>query len=385
MIAGPHNGTSILEAAIDELIQLREGNAKSALRVVLPAGNSRLSRCHAQFELAGAGKEQPLSWRIMPDDPTPSFAEIWLPDTNPECEVIVTTPTGATTPQPIQEGEEWVWKDGGDILCKVLYLTTAAPGRSRNMIFVAVAPTVTLDSIRKVAPFGTWEVKVRKKKAGAAVIDAWVQRDDTPYGYPRRGRQSRFDDSERNYPYWDDAGREVETDSPASYIKRDGTLNAIGTGCKSTLVGSFRRIDWNPAKYSASGPAIAPSRGLPVNDGPDAMAVSDDSHAHKGILASGTRSSSTVPMNGTSVAAPQITRWIAEQMAASNINDRGAVAKFAQQGLPASPWAGTLTEATRPPYAPPPSASLPPKRIGAGRVDFPVGVFPSIIDRKIER
>jgi hypothetical protein len=267
----------------------------------------------------------------------------------------------------------------------VLYLTTAAPGRNRNMIFVAVAPTVTLDPTRKVAPFGTWEVKVRKKKAGTALIDAWVQRDDTPYGYPRRGRQSRFDDSETNYPYWDEVGREVETDGPASSIKRDGTLNAIGTGSKSTLVGSFRRIDWKPAKYSASGPAIAPSRGLPVNDGPDASAVSDDSHAHRGILASGTRSGSTVAMNGTSVAAPQITRWIAEQMAASKNHDRSALATFAQLGVPASPWAGTLTEATRPPNAPPPGPGLPPKRIGAGRVDFPVGVFPSIVDRKIER
>jgi hypothetical protein len=388
MIAGPHNGTSILEAAIDELIQVREEKAKTALRVVIPSGNSRLSRCHAQFELSGPGKEQTLSWRVMPDDPTPSFVEIWLPEATPPpaCEIMVTTPTGDTTPLPIQAGEEWAWIDGTDVLCKVLYLTTAAPGRTRQMIFIAVAPTVTLNPMRKVAPFGTWRIKVGKKNAGAAIIDAWVQRDDTPYGYPRRGRQSRFDDDEKNYPYWDYAGREVETDSPASYIKRDGTVNAIATGCRSTVVGSFRRSDWKPAKYSAGGSVIRPpGRGAPMDDGPDAMAVSDDSHAHRGILASGTRSGSTIPMNGTSVAAPQITRWIAEQMAASKGADRNAVAKFALQGLPASPWAGTMTEANRPAYAPAPGPALPPKRIGGGRIDFPPQQFPSIVDRKIER
>ena len=123
-----------------------------------------------------------------------------------------------------------------------------------------------------------------------------------------------------------------------------------------------------------------------MDNGPDAMAVSDDSHAHRGILAAGTRSGSTVPMNGTSVAAPQITRWIAERMAAAGNHDRAAVAKFALQGLPASPWPQTKTEANRPVNAPAPDpVKLPPERIGAGRVEFPVGKFPSIVDRKIER
>lgn len=389
MIAGPHDGTSILEKAIDELIELRQHNAKAALRVVLPSGNSRLSRCHAKFDLSGAGKEQALAWRLLPDDPTPSFMEIWLPkpaNNPPVCQVVVTTPSGLASPA-IQEGEAWALVDGADVLCKVLYLTTAAPGRTKNMVFIGIAPTVSLESARRVAPFGNWQVKVRKNNAGATTIDAWIQRDDTPYGYPVRGRQSRFDDTEANYPYWDYAGRENENDSVASYVKRDGTINAIGTGCKTTVVGGFRRIDWKPAKYSAGGSVIRPpGRGAPMDDGPDAMAVSDDSHAHRGILASGTRSGSTTAMNGTSVAAPQITRWIAEQMAASSADDRAAVAKFALQGLPASPWPATRTEATRPPNAPAPDpVQLPPKRIGAGRVEFPADRFPPVVDRKIER
>jgi hypothetical protein len=354
LIAGPHNGSSILEAAIDELIDKRQTDLNVPLRVVLPAGNSRLARCHAQFALDANKKHETLRWRILPDDRTPSFMEVWLPDPGgnpPVVEVTVTTPTGDASP-PIQQGEEYAWQDGGEVLCKVLYLTTAAPGRTRDMIFIAVAPTATLDSTRKLAPFGTWQVKVETKGAGQHTIDAWIQRDDTPFGYPVRGRQSRFDDL--NYVYRDDAGREVEADVAASYVKRDGTINAMSTGSKSIIIGGMKRRHWRPAKYSAGGPVIAPpGRGAPISNGPDAMTVSDDSPAYSGVLAAGTRSRSTVAMDGTSVAAPQITRWIAGEIGAGRPSDRNAVA--------------TLVIGPPPPEADP---APPPERGGAGRVEF---------------
>jgi hypothetical protein len=274
------------------------------------------------------------------------------------CELCVTTPTGDATPQWIQEGEEWIWQEGGEVLCKVFYLTTAAPGRTRNMIFIALAPTATLDPVRKIAPSGIWKILLRKKNAGKALIDAWIQRDDTPYGYPRRGRQSRFEDD--IYEYWDKKGREEEVDN-ASYIQRKGSINAIGTGGKSIVIGGFRRKDWRQAKYSAGGPVVKPpGRGVPQDDGPDAMAVSDDAPAHLGLLAAGTRTGSVIPMNGTSVAAPQITRWIAQ---AGGAPDRTAVSGMA---------AG----------APPPNAAPAPPvtRVGGGRKELP-----PVIDRKIER
>jgi len=384
MIAGPHDGSSIFESAVDEYIRLRT-IAKAPLSVAIPAGNSRLSRCHASFTLAKQGDAQTLQWRVLPDDLTPSFVEIWLPDQNgksPACEVLVTTPTGDVSPMPIRPGDEWVWMEGTDVLCKVLYLNTTAPGRKRDMVFIALAPTATLDPQRKVAPFGTWTIKITSDDAGPVDIDAWVQRDDTPYGYPQRGRQSRFDDDERNYPYWAADGKEVEVDSPASYIQRDGSMNAIGTGCRTIIVGGFKRKDWKPAKYSSSGPVIhPPGRGLPMDDAPDAVAVSDESDAHPGIMASGTRSSSKTVMNGTSVAAPQITRWVATQIGKAGWSNRDAADQLARLGTPAPPWPGTRTEANPPANAP----AAPVARIGSGRVDFPAGEFPSIIDRQIEK
>jgi hypothetical protein len=56
--------------------------------------------------------------------------------------------------------------------------------------------------------------------------------------------------------------------------------------------------------------------------GPDALAQSDRSYVHRGILAAGTRSGSRVVMNGTSVAAPRIARAVAERRATGD-QDRG--------------------------------------------------------------
>src|SRR5262249_14598692 len=104
----------------------------------------------------------------------------------------------------------------------------------------------------------------------------------------------------------------------------------------------------------------------PHRTGPDAMAVSEDSVIHQGLLAAGTSSSSTIAMDGTSVAAPQITRWSADRMANGLADDRHAVCQAAQ-----------ASEVNRPPGTPP---QPPINRSGGGRIETP-----PIVDRKIER
>jgi hypothetical protein len=370
--AGPHNSTSVLEKAIDNLILARTSATKQPLRVVMPSGNSRLARCHAQLAPASGEKNaQKLNWRISPEDLTPSFMEIWLPKPKEGPSAIVKvrvkTPTGDTSP-PIKEGEEWIWHEGADILCKVLYLDTTAPGRTRNMIFIGVAPTMTHHPKRKLAPSGVWEISI--ENAGPDIkgndpIHAWIQRDDTPYGYPRRGRQSYFDHVD--YERFDVWTREVEVDN-ASYVKREGTINAIATGRETVVVAGFRRKDWQSTKYSAGGPVVQQARGGPWSDGPDGMAVTDDSLVHRGMLATGTRSGSTVALSGTSTAAPQFTRMIADEMAKGGMATRQDVSDLIDAVAPTTPE--TWNEVSRPPAAP----ALPPgesERHGAGRMELP--------------
>lgn len=368
-IAGPHDGSSIVEAAIDQIIALRP----APFAVVLPAGNSHLGRCHARVRPA-SGARATLPWRIQPEDYTPSYLEIWLPHTaagSPPARVRfrIRPPAGAWCPW-VNEGESWYWQPAGPVVCEAVYHNSVAPGRNRNMILVAVAPSAALQAGGPVAPAGLWEVEI-ENLGERATIDAWIQRDDSPFGYPRRGRQSYFDDPQ--YERYDDAGREVATDN-ASLVKRRGMVSSISTGSRTVVVGGFHRKDWRAAHYSAGGPVIhPPGRGAPNLDGPDAMAVSDDSVVHAGVLAAGTRSGSVVAMFGTSVAAPQITRWIADRMASGQPHDRAAVAQFAAAGAAA----GFRSETNPPPGALP---KPPAERSGRGRIEGPPR-----IDRGIER
>jgi hypothetical protein len=359
-IAGPHDGTSMLEAAIDELIRLRDGK----LEVVIAAGNNHLSRCHAQFAL-GPGGAQTLQWRILPDDATPSFLEIWLPppqrpDDPPPKVAVGLTPPGSETSDAIkwvEAGQAREIADGDSVIATVIHLAT---GGRRRMILVTVAPTTTLHPSRRTAPAGAWRVDIRNDSGRKLDVDAWIQRDDNVRGFRRRGRQSHFEDPE--YERLDGNGRPVEEDQPKSRVQRAGTLNSIGTGARTILVGGYRGSDGAPAPYSARGPAAARG-GLRPN--PDAMAVSERSITRHGVLAAGSRTGSLVAMNGTSVAAPQLTRWIAEQMVAGAPAGAEAVRARAMRDDPDAP------EGVRPT----PDGSLPdvkPKPVrargGAGRI-----------------
>ena len=73
--AGAHNGSSLLERAIDDLIDSQK--YVDELFVVVPIGNSFQSRAHAQLELTQGGGE--IAWHVPPDSETPGFLEIWIP------------------------------------------------------------------------------------------------------------------------------------------------------------------------------------------------------------------------------------------------------------------------------------------------------------------
>jgi hypothetical protein len=350
-IAGPHDGTGVLEAAIDQWITAREHAAP--LRAVLPAGNHYLARCHGHFKLRHASKghhpTKELRWRVQPDDKAASITEIWLPKqlqdgTRPKLAIQVKTPTGDAS-NWIQPGGDWLWPSSNpnEVLFQLSYYDQ--PGQ-RPWIKLIMAPTAQLSPNPRTAPSGTWKIEIRNN--GSAVeVDAWVQRGDTPFGYPLWGRQSRFDDEK--YVRFDLAGRLEEDDIASSWIRRLGTQNALATGKKSVVIGGFRHSTRKASRYSGAGPVATP------RPGPDAVAIADDSFAMHGILAAGTRSGSVVALDGTSVAAPQVTRLISEWMTSGLPSDRAAVQNFAAYNDPNAPAPGSPAEA----------------RLGRGRIDGP--------------
>jgi hypothetical protein len=350
-IAGPHDGCSLFEQAIDFILRLRSQVAP--MRLVLPAGNWYLARCHANLEIAPGGTSPTLHWRVLPDDGTGSFMEIWAvskdPSVPPQIEVRVKDPygnqcpwTGGSFPLPnLASPVIWTISSG----------LTTSPDRACFLVWIA--PTTTLDPAVTVAPSGTYEVGVRNVGTAPCSVDAWIQRDDTPFGYPIRGRQSHFDDPlyERfQYP----SGRPQEVDN-ASYVKRLGTVSAMATSDQPIVIGGFRRSDRTASRYSAAGPTNAPPKGCRTTRNgldPDALAISDDSVTLHGVLGAGSRSGSVVAMDGTSVAVPQIARKVWKELrTVGGVGDRGFV-----QGLAVAEDAAT------------PNPPIVPERKGYGRI-----------------
>ncbi len=131
-------------------------------------------------------------------------------------------------------------------------------------------------------------------------------------------------------------------------------MNALATGQHTIVVGGYRASDRMQSKYTGAGPVGTPPT-VPPRTGPDVSAVADESVVLHGILAAGTRSGSVVAMDGTSVAAPQVTRLISEWMVQNLPTDRSAVQAFAANNDLNPPTLGTLLQ----------------QRLGAGRIDRP--------------
>jgi len=355
--AGPHDGTTPFEVAMDDLVQ-KSAKRDVTLRIVLPAGNSYLLRTHAQTAFPNVGDSACLDWRILPDGRKPSYLEIWLPTSvagaPSRLAVSITSPTGQQMVIQEQNGalQQWV-TPAGAVYAEVRYHYRASS--QRGLFFVVVNETMSLQQGAAIAPAGTWIVKLQNQALGPGdVVHAWVQRDDSLYGFPIRGRQSYFNNG--YYQRFDPEGRDNETDDPACVVLRAATLNAIATGQEPIVMGGFLRKEMVAAKYSSSGPVANPPR-------PDAMTVSEDSKVHAGVLAAGSRSGSVIAMGGTSVAAPQIARLIADDLAAGGKGDRAAVQERAM-----------ADEATYPAGTPPPPPAPPPtflQRYGAGRIMLP--------------
>jgi hypothetical protein len=138
-----------LEAAIDDVVKAHNavpGNAP--LRVVIPSGNSHLAQIHAELAFPSAGHVEHLCWRVLPDDRTPSFVEIWLPEGGPSPNRVnlrVKPPEGAESPSLGEDPTQALqWIVGGQVICEATYHQVAAP-TGRSMFLVALQPTARVD------------------------------------------------------------------------------------------------------------------------------------------------------------------------------------------------------------------------------------------------
>ncbi|HSV47270.1 MAG TPA: hypothetical protein VLJ58_15885 [Ramlibacter sp.] len=305
-LAGPHDGTSLLEAAMDQLLALTGGR----MQIVLAAGNSYQLRTHANLPLA-AGAEEALHWRVQPDDTTQSFLELWIEKGCDQLEIQLTPPGG--TALPVRKiGDSGLWLDAaGKPVCALIYPSRVATGERGTCVLLALAPTFSFAATDATAPSGVWKIQLANRSSRSVVVDGYIERDDVVIGARSGARQSRFDD--KPTLAWDqqyDMQAYIDDPDRKTPIRRSGNFNSIATGSKTVSAGGRRITDDSWAHYSPRSPDPDASR--PCRPGvvkiPSAWACSDENAALTGLKAAGTRSSAQVRLEGTSDAAPQVTR-----------------------------------------------------------------------------
>ncbi|MDO5703895.1 MAG: hypothetical protein Q4G49_02330 [Paracoccus sp. (in: a-proteobacteria)] len=336
LTAGPRDGSTLLEQLMDALSRAGPHDL-GPVRFVLPMGN------HRQAMLCGCLRPgQGMIWRLQPGDQTDSAVEIWGPVLTqaPARPFVLHLALPGSPPAATRfthEGQVSILRDGtGAEIARAYYLIQRLPeGRGwREGITVIAMPTSPESPADPWAPPGNWALRI---DAAARIGDyeISVQRDESIPGYPREARQSMLIDP--GYRIWMDGGGMWRDDpqGPRSAVRRRGTLNAYGGGTETLRAGA---AEWQQPLWGTqqNGSIYSGLHGDGGNG--DVQAVADRSSTVAGIPVAGRDSGSVRRSAGTSVAAPQLTRWLAREMAAGFRPDSRA--EVIAQAWTAAPVAG---------------------------------------------
>jgi hypothetical protein len=325
-MAGPHDGTGMLESAIDELCR----ESKDRLAVVLSAGNAHGTRrkgeeplqyesggLHARHELAPGGSVT-FTLFVPPDKQFETYVEFWFSvvgeasdkdqflepgksdGSTGEVEIVVTPPAGAPWPAvhcmglhavPAPENDE-------EAEAGLFFMRKPTQGLHRSMALLVV--TATQVARRHVeAPSGRWGITLRHMQASPArrfQVDAWVERDDTEVGAVRP--QS--------------ARLVANADGSPGGLTDENTFTSIATGSKTFRVGAVMDRGKGLATQEVSAYSAAAVSNLA---GPEYSSIADAHPALPGIRVSGSQSGMVLRANGTSMAAPQAARYLVNRLA----------------------------------------------------------------------
>ncbi len=285
--AGPHNGDSLLELAIDTwLAERRASSPRAQTNLVVAAGNWHAASMHAQCRIKPK-QTQALEWINLARDPSDSFVELWLDAQTPSdanaVQMVVHSPDGRRLSLP--QFAELRAADGA--LQAALYAPQiAGQSGTGRMALLAVGPTTRAWAPH--APAGLWRIELHNRSNQTVTANLWCERDD-PFGSNAAGpRQARF------------VGQHVE---------RSGTLSSLGHGALTTVVGACRARGGAPEVFASEGSAASPRRSKKnAYGGISAMAPSSESAARPGIAAAGTEGQSQIRLDGSSVSAAVASR-----------------------------------------------------------------------------
>lgn len=315
-LAGPHDGHSLIEMAIDELL-LNKPN----LAITVAAGNAALERWHASgVWSSAAGQPQAqakaqavpqtlaiLSWRTMPKDQTDSFMELWFHTAYPpmleQLQLRLQAPDGRSIElglgerrllQLDQEGAGAAGQIGANTTIQAAVFFDLRPvpatasgegarnGDARACALLALAPCC---GPRAGQSEGVWRVEIKALPTleGQCWLDAWLQRD-TAGGNREVLLQST-----------------IECTGGLMTVDGTAALSSLASGQMTIVVGAARASDGSRSRYS-------PTSGVSV------YGAADESAAVHGLLCCGGLSGTWSRLSGTSVAAPVVARALANLM-----------------------------------------------------------------------
>jgi hypothetical protein len=217
---------------------------------------------------------------------------------------LTLAPPGGLDTVVVEMGQtQTLLDDNGGVIGAVIALESGPDSAGRSMFLVAIAPTRPADragSRKPFAPHGVWSIRVDNRALPAIAVDAWIERDNPVVNESGPRRQSYF----------------VDRECSPRVVDGQRTLgNLAGSGEAIVVGGRYRRgrifggcdpaAMSEVARYSSRGPDR-----VGAVPGPDLVAPSDDSPVLHGLLAAANRSGARFRLDGTSVAAPLVTRRI---------------------------------------------------------------------------
>lgn len=308
LYTGPHNGSTILDLALQALVEDQEALGCS-LEIFTPTGNGRQARWHAKGVVDNvAGAE--LLWRVAPGCESPSFVQLWV-DAKPQAlEWWVQAPRQRA---PVRLTETCQVLRGGAKKSSTLAVAVCSASTARGclhergtLLLLAVAAATGAD---QTGGGGLWRLRLRLKRPrpGGAEVVVRVARNESELGEPARHRPAQLVDASADPQR---CLREAQTDPPdagrpAIRVLREGTVGAPASGpMVHAVAGAYRPVAGRMSAVDYSGEGL---------HGQSGAAVADSSRSVPGIPGAGTRSAGVVRLQGTSFASPQMARLAADR------------------------------------------------------------------------
>lgn len=263
--AGSHDGTSLVEQGMHELLRLSPGRA-----IVQSAGNYRSADLAVEGWLRD-GEQRDLEWIIDPRDTTANEIDAWY--SGKDRFVVAIRPPEGDEFVEIRLGEVADLSHKGDLVGRIYHRKNDPNNRDNHVeVFVYTG-----------APPGVWTVRLIGDYVISGRFHAWIERD-----LARPGAQSRFDNRITSQSY---------------------TLGTIATSPLVITVGAYdANAEGAPlASFSSCGPTRDERRGKPELLAPGVGVVAARSNPRDAVRQEGL----LVARSGTSMAAPHVTGTVA--------------------------------------------------------------------------